>query len=189
MNNIIYKFRPTNNHTIDELKNNYLYFSGKDNLNDPEEGKLLLLSESDFDATVINNWLNSNLKNYLPFISSFSEECNPNMFHKYGDICLFFQTYYFNKKLCLRIKDGDNINFRPLQKIKYQKNNPVLFSQSYNEIKNNLLRIKNEEWNNEKEVRLISYKQKEYYFKEDLIYIMLSPFVKKEYKDNIYILL
>ena len=32
-----YRFRPLNNHTIDELKNSYLYFSTIDKLNDPME--------------------------------------------------------------------------------------------------------------------------------------------------------
>lgn len=47
MQDSLYRFRPLNTHTIDELKKSYLYFSTIDSLNDPMEHFYLLFFDED----------------------------------------------------------------------------------------------------------------------------------------------
>ncbi|WP_430905593.1 DUF2971 domain-containing protein [Maribacter sp. 2-571] len=176
----VFRFRPPNENTLSELKENYIWFSERDSLNDeldsnpefvklssnPSEIKLLydIVAEGILDPKVKDyfdtNMTEKKLHEFAstkikPFVSSFGIAC----FTMYPMNEKLWKIYAENDKgVCLRFDSSDDPTFfhkilpvHYVSRIKKREYNPI--SQPDHIV--DLFYKKTEQWSYEKELRLL----------------------------------
>jgi len=179
----VFRFRPPNKNTISELKENYIWFSDRDSLNDeldsnpefvklstsPEEQKLLynIIAENIFDQNAkayfdknmdperLQEFASTKIK---PFVSSFGIAC----FTMYPMNKKLWNIYSENNKgICLHFDSSDDPKFfHNILPIFYV---PKIKEREYSAISkpNHIIDLfykKTKEWSYEKELRLLKDK-------------------------------
>lgn len=186
----VFRFRPPNINTLSELKENYIWFSDRDSLNDeldsnpefvklstnPEEQKLLYNTiaenildpktkayfDKNMDADRLQEFASTKIK---PFVSSFGIAC----FTMYPMNEKLWDVYSEkNKGICFHFDSSDDSTFfhniRPIHYVSRIKEREYsAFSQPNHII--DLFYKKTENWSYEKELRLLKEKTGKIKFK------------------------
>ncbi len=206
----VFRYRSSTNYVIDELKNHYMYFPDKNELNDPFDthpGLINLTSDKDeiskaytiiaqnisepkvleyykrtYNKDSIRDFINENIDKYI---------------EKFGIAC--FSLRWFNmplwasyaenhKGLCLHFDANLDLKFfGGLRLVEYEeKPTPKEFKPVSNQEIIDLFFRKNTQWKNEEELRLIKHpKGKHQFQKEALRTIFLGFNIEKNFKEHI----
>lgn len=179
----VFRFRPPSENTLSELKENYIWFSDRDSLNDeldsnpefvklstnPEEQKLLYNTiaehildpktkayfDKNMDAVKLQEFASTKIK---PFVSSFGIAC----FTMYPMNERLWDIYSENNKgICLHFDSSDDPTFfhniLPIHYVSHIKEREYSAISQPNHIID-LFYKKTEEWSYEKELRLLKDK-------------------------------
>ncbi len=207
----VFRFRPPNENTLSELKENYIWFSDRDSLNDeldsnpefvnlssnPDEIKLLydMVAEGILDPKVKNyfdtNMTEKKLHEFAstkikPFVSSFGIAC----FTMYPMNDKLWEIYAENDKgVCLHFDSSDDPTFfhnilpvHYVSKIKKREYNPI--SQPDHIV--DLFYKKTELWSYEKELRLLKEKDGRVKFKtSSLLNVLIGHNAESDFIDKV----
>ncbi|MDP2160626.1 MAG: DUF2971 domain-containing protein [Flavobacterium sp.] len=203
----IFRYRPNNDYTLDELENNYIFFSDIDSLNDPFDSNpnLIKLTQNKKEWTNFYTHLNGNIKETLTnsyfqrkftseSLEKFVQENIERFIKKFGIACFsinpinlpLWGNYAGNYKgVCLQFNaDFDTNFFSGIRIVKYEKE---LVQKEFKPFSNegdiiDLFYRKQENWHYEYEVRLIkNFKGKAQFKKEALRNVIFGYNTDSEY--------
>lgn len=176
----IFRYRPNNEFSLDELENNYIYFSDSGSLNDPFDlnPNLIKLTENKEELKEFYNLLNDNISDELT-LSYFQRKVTPESLiifiqqniekyiKRFGIACFSINPMNMplwanyagnNKGICLQFNaEMDIAFFSELRTVQYEKD---LVQKEFNpkSDKNGIIDLffrKQENWHYEFEVRLL----------------------------------
>lgn len=181
----LFRYRPDNDNTLDEIKNSYIYFSDRDSLNDPFDSSPDLINfisdridgKEYFDfykkrlpSNIDKNFLE---ENYTPDqLLELTKRNIPDYLNAFGIACFSMMPYinmtlwanYANNHqgICIQYRsDYDKILFKNLQIVKYyERLDKIDFNPIEDEFKiQDVFYMKDQNWNYEKELRLVKFKK------------------------------
>lgn len=190
----IFRYRPNNDFTLDELEDNYIYFSDIDSLNDPFDSnpKLIRLTENKEEWENFHRLMSNNIKEELTQsyfqrnftsenLEKFVQENIERFIKRFGIACFsinpinlpLWGNYAGNYKgVCLQFNaDLDTDFFSGLRIVQYENN---LTQKEFKPFSNendiiDLFYRKQENWHYEFEVRLIKNFQGKAQFKKEAL--------------------
>jgi len=177
----IFRYRPNNNYTIDELKNNYIYFSKRQQLNDPYDcyPGMLQISEDKYSLQKhLNRALRTKPRDQRQGLKRHYESNNgeykklldnemSNILNNIGIACfsdlpvnlmMWSQYGNFHKGICLQYELKDDPKFfSPIFEMSYKEELPkFIYNPDFNndEIFFRVLSTKSRVWEGEREIRV-----------------------------------
>jgi len=191
----LFRYRPDNDNTLDEIENSYIYFSDRNSLNDPFDSSPDLINfisdktnpndyfefyknrlPSEIDANYLAN-------NYTPEeLIKLTIDNIPKYLNAFGIACFSMMPYinmtlwanYANNHhgVCIQYQsDYDKTFFENLQIVKYfEKLERIDFNPIEDEFRiQDVFYMKDQNWNYEKELRLVKFKKGKNAIKQDAI--------------------
>ena len=191
----VFRYRPDNEFTLDEIENSYIYFSDRESLNDPFDSSPDLIKfmsgKSDIKASyqfLREQIPSEELKLYFEekfspeYLTSLISESIPKYLSEFGIACFSIIPYinmplwanYANnhKGVCLQYNtENDKDFFDGLSLIKYvEKLNQIEFNIAENQHRiMDVFYLKDKNWNYEKELRLIKKEKGKIKFKKNAL--------------------
>ena len=180
----LFRYRMDNDFTLDEIKNNYIYFSDRNSLNDPFDSSpdLIRFKEDRSNSKKYLDLFKDQLPSHIPsnLLDKYSENelieltksSIPKYLNSFGIACFSMIPYvnmtlwahYANnhRGICIQyLTENDEIFFKNLQVVKYfEKLNQIDFNPLENE--SNILDVfymKDANWQYEKELRLVRFEK------------------------------
>lgn len=181
----LFRYRPDNENTLDEIKNSYIFFPDRNLLNDPFDSSpdLINFISDKIDPTEYFNFYDKRLpldidknflkRNYTPKqLMELTIENIPKYLDSFGIAC-FSMTPYINMTLwanyannhqgiCIQYRsDYDEGFFDNVGVVKYyEKLEKIDFNPLENEFKiQDVFFIKDKSWDYEKELRIVKFKK------------------------------
>lgn len=208
----IFRYRSDSRYTIDELENNYIYFSNYKNLDDPfDANPSLYFSPTDileYERVLRQTYLKANSTKSKDFINNLASTGNfpkfidsiflPTIFEKIGIACFsrkkdlsLMWHYYSNKSKGLVFEynpQKDYRFFKELKEVKYKKilkRKMLDLTRADYSLEKKLLE-KKEQWSGQEEIRLLKNQTGKQNFNPGaLISITFGVDSQSEFKDQV----
>lgn len=191
----LFRYRPDNDYTLDEIENSYIYFSDRNSLNDPFDSSPDLINfisdkinpkdylefyKKRLPSEIDENFLEKNytpeeltkitLKNIPKYLDAFGIACFSMM--PYINMTLWANYANNHQGICIQYQsDYDKRFFENLQVVNYyEKLEKIDFNPIEDEFKiQDVFYMKDQNWNYEKELRLVKFNKGKLAIKNDAI--------------------